>query len=196
MEAFSYDAWDRLLAEVVAEDGKVDYERLAARRPLLKEFVAGLGAASPDSRPDLFLREEDGLGVLDQRLQRVHPGRDRRRVPDPVRLEDARRPVLPAAAARRRRFSGQPRRHRARDPPVGLRRTAHPLRDQLRREWLPGVPPDCLPGRRPPRHAAPGDRGVPGESLELPRGSRGAQDLRLPNLPHVRGGLRRRCGNA
>ena len=61
MDTFSYDAWDRLLVEVVAEDGKVDYERLAARRGLLKEFVAGLGAASPDSRPELFGSEEEGL---------------------------------------------------------------------------------------------------------------------------------------
>ncbi len=61
METFSYDAWDRLLAEVVADDGKVDYERLADRRALLKEFVAELGAASPESRPDLFPGEEDGL---------------------------------------------------------------------------------------------------------------------------------------
>ena len=61
MESFSYDAWDRLLTAVVAEDGKVDYERLAARRVLLDEFVAELGAASPDSRPELFASEEDGL---------------------------------------------------------------------------------------------------------------------------------------
>ncbi|MCY3932635.1 MAG: DUF547 domain-containing protein [Acidobacteria bacterium] len=61
METFSYEAWDRLLAEVVADDGKVDYERLADRRVLLKEFVAELGAASPESRPDLFPGEEDGL---------------------------------------------------------------------------------------------------------------------------------------
>ena len=61
MEPFSYAAWDRLLAEVVAEDGKVDYERLAARRPMLEEFIAELGETSPDSRPDLFASEEDGL---------------------------------------------------------------------------------------------------------------------------------------
>ena len=40
METFSYDAWDRLLSAVVAEDGKVDYERLAARRRhCSREFV-------------------------------------------------------------------------------------------------------------------------------------------------------------
>ena len=61
METFSYDAWDRLLSAVVAEDGKVDYERLAARRAMLEEFVAELGEVSPDSRPDLFASEEDGL---------------------------------------------------------------------------------------------------------------------------------------
>ncbi|MYF93905.1 MAG: DUF547 domain-containing protein, partial [Holophagales bacterium] len=61
MRTFSYAAWDRLLAEVVTEDGKVDYERLAGRRPLLEEFVAELGETSPDSRPDLFPSEEDGL---------------------------------------------------------------------------------------------------------------------------------------
>ncbi len=61
MQTFTYAAWDRLLAEVVVEDGKVDYERLAARRQLLEEFVAELGEASPDSRPDLFASEEDGL---------------------------------------------------------------------------------------------------------------------------------------
>ena len=47
METFSYGAWDRLLSEVVAEDGKVDYERLAARRATLREFVDELGSASP-----------------------------------------------------------------------------------------------------------------------------------------------------
>ena len=61
MRTFSYAAWDRLLAEVVTQDGKVDYERLAGRRPLLEEFIDELGETSPDSRPDLFPSEEDGL---------------------------------------------------------------------------------------------------------------------------------------
>ena len=58
---FTYASWDRVLAEVVAEDGKVDYDLLAARRELLDEFVRALGGASPDSHPQLFPSEEDGL---------------------------------------------------------------------------------------------------------------------------------------
>ena len=58
---FRYDGWNALLAEVVTPDGRVDYVRLGARRALLDEFVAALGAASPESDPARFPAEEDRL---------------------------------------------------------------------------------------------------------------------------------------
>ena len=38
---FSYDSWDRLLADIVNADGKVDYDRLMERRSTLDGFIAG-----------------------------------------------------------------------------------------------------------------------------------------------------------
>jgi Protein of unknown function, DUF547 len=61
MSSFSYDGWTALLAEIVTADGRVDYERLAARRARLEAFVAALGAASPERTPELFPTEEDRL---------------------------------------------------------------------------------------------------------------------------------------
>jgi hypothetical protein len=60
-EAFRYESWTSLLAEIVTGDGKVDYERLGERRPLLDRFVTELGAASPESDPARFPTEEDRL---------------------------------------------------------------------------------------------------------------------------------------
>src|SRR5207247_7317859 len=39
-EAFRYDAWSALLADIVTPEGKVDYARLAERRDLLERVVA------------------------------------------------------------------------------------------------------------------------------------------------------------
>ena len=58
---FSYATWSALLAEVVTPDGKVDYGRLLERRAELDRFVGELGAAGPDSRPDLFPADDDAL---------------------------------------------------------------------------------------------------------------------------------------
>src|SRR6185295_18720364 len=60
-DPFGYDAWTALLAEVVTGDGKVDYERLRERRPLLDQFVADLGATSPESDAARFPTEEHRL---------------------------------------------------------------------------------------------------------------------------------------
>jgi len=60
-EAFRYDAWSSLLADIVTPEGKVDYARLAERRDLLERVVAELGAASPESDPARFPSEEDRL---------------------------------------------------------------------------------------------------------------------------------------
>jgi len=61
MTAFSYEPWDRLLAEITSAEGRIDYERLLERRSALDEFLAQLAAASPENRPDLFAGEDDGL---------------------------------------------------------------------------------------------------------------------------------------
>lgn len=56
-DAFPYDSWDRLLKTYVGEDGRVDYESLAASREPLRRFVATLGEVGPTTRPDLFPTE-------------------------------------------------------------------------------------------------------------------------------------------
>ncbi|MEE2778454.1 MAG: DUF547 domain-containing protein [Acidobacteriota bacterium] len=61
MSSFSYEYWDQLLSAIVCDDGRIDYERLMEERALLTCFVAELGAASPDSRPELFPAKEDAL---------------------------------------------------------------------------------------------------------------------------------------
>lgn len=58
---FDYSPWDRVLAAVVASDGKVDYEVLMEQREPLDQFVHHLGAASPESHPDLFPNRDDAL---------------------------------------------------------------------------------------------------------------------------------------
>ena len=58
---FSYESWDRLLASIVDDNGKVDYDRLLEQRPLLQDFVSELGGASPTANPELFSSDEDGL---------------------------------------------------------------------------------------------------------------------------------------
>ena len=56
-----YENWNRLLAEIVTPDGRVDYLRLADRRDLLDRVIAGFAAVSPDSAPSAFTGEEDQL---------------------------------------------------------------------------------------------------------------------------------------
>jgi len=61
VEPFRYQAWSTLLAAIVTADGRVDYAALGERRALLDEFVAALGAASPESHPELFPSDDDRL---------------------------------------------------------------------------------------------------------------------------------------
>lgn len=58
---FDWAPWSELLAAVVTPDGRVDYEELSRRRPLLDRVVAALAEASPDTRPDRFPGAEDAL---------------------------------------------------------------------------------------------------------------------------------------
>ena len=58
---FDWQPWTNLLAEVVAADGKVDYDRLIERRARLEAVVAALAAASPDRTPAEFPTDEDRL---------------------------------------------------------------------------------------------------------------------------------------
>src|SRR5581483_9006004 len=60
-DPFRWDAWSALLAEVVTFDGRVDYQALVARRDVLDEVVAALGAASPVSDPARFPGEDHRL---------------------------------------------------------------------------------------------------------------------------------------
>jgi hypothetical protein len=59
--AFAYDDWNALLAEIVTAEGKIDYELLAQRRPLLERFIAQLGGTSPDRDALAFPALEDRL---------------------------------------------------------------------------------------------------------------------------------------
>src|ERR1700687_3226242 len=61
MDQFSYGVWSTLLGEIVTPDGKVDYAHLHERQPLLDQFIAALGARSPDSDPAAFPSKEDHL---------------------------------------------------------------------------------------------------------------------------------------
>jgi hypothetical protein len=61
VSAFSYDSWDRLLAEVASAEGRIDYQRLLERRSTLDEFLSRLAASSPESDPTLFPEVEDAL---------------------------------------------------------------------------------------------------------------------------------------
>ena len=53
--------WTTLLCEIVSQDGKVDYARLAERREQLDRFVAQLGAVGPDNHAEQFQTDEDRL---------------------------------------------------------------------------------------------------------------------------------------
>ncbi len=53
-EAFSYDAWNDLLARVITPEGRVDYARLRTQQPLLEQVIAALGECSPESDADAF----------------------------------------------------------------------------------------------------------------------------------------------
>ncbi|MFM8412879.1 MAG: DUF547 domain-containing protein [Alphaproteobacteria bacterium] len=58
---FDWSPWSELLGAIVTADGRVDYEELAARRPLLDRVVAALGESSPDVHPERFPAAEDAL---------------------------------------------------------------------------------------------------------------------------------------
>jgi MoaA/NifB/PqqE/SkfB family radical SAM enzyme len=58
---FDWSDWSALLAEVVTADGKVDYPRLAERRPRLEQVVAELAALSPLNQPQRFAGDEHRL---------------------------------------------------------------------------------------------------------------------------------------
>jgi len=53
--------WTALLSEIVTEDGKVDYARLAERRAQLDGFVAHLAVVGPDNHSELFPTDEHRL---------------------------------------------------------------------------------------------------------------------------------------
>lgn len=61
MTGVDYTSWDQLLAEIVAEDGRVDYEVLARERDALRSFVGELGRTSPEKDPERFPTREDAL---------------------------------------------------------------------------------------------------------------------------------------
>src|SRR5262245_13380748 len=61
VRTFDYTSWSSLLSQVVTPDGKVDYQALAERRPVLDAFVGQLATASPDSEPERFPTEEHAL---------------------------------------------------------------------------------------------------------------------------------------
>lgn len=56
-----YESWSALLAEIVTPEGKVDYDRLGARRERLAAVVGEFGDASPESHPARFPSDEDRL---------------------------------------------------------------------------------------------------------------------------------------
>ncbi|HZR79646.1 MAG TPA: DUF547 domain-containing protein [Candidatus Binatia bacterium] len=58
---FDYRPWSEVLAAVVTADGRVDYEKLAAERSRLADFVAQLAATSPDTDPERFPTPSDAL---------------------------------------------------------------------------------------------------------------------------------------
>jgi len=57
----AYENLNRLLGEIVTETGKVDYSRLAARRPLLAQVIEEFAARSPDNEPARFPTDEEKL---------------------------------------------------------------------------------------------------------------------------------------
>src|SRR5262245_13675929 len=58
---FDWADWTALLSEVVTEEGKVEYARLAERRNRLAAVVERLGAVSPQSEPQRFPSDEHRL---------------------------------------------------------------------------------------------------------------------------------------
>ncbi len=56
-QAFSHEVFDAVLAQVVDDDGMVDYAGRLQNRSDLDRYVGQLAAASPNSHPDLFPTE-------------------------------------------------------------------------------------------------------------------------------------------
>lgn len=53
-EAFSHDAWERVLARHVTPEGLVDYRALQQDRGDLDRYVAAVQRTSPDNAPEMF----------------------------------------------------------------------------------------------------------------------------------------------
>jgi hypothetical protein len=60
-DGFDWTEWSALLSAVVTPEGKVDYDRLTARRDRLEQVVEQLGAVSPHSHPHRFPSDEHRL---------------------------------------------------------------------------------------------------------------------------------------
>jgi hypothetical protein len=57
----NYQSWSALLSEVITENGRVDYERLAHRRDLLQHVIEEFAASSPENDPAAFPADDDQL---------------------------------------------------------------------------------------------------------------------------------------
>ena len=79
--AEAFDLWSSVLTRFVDEQGRTDFEALAADRGALDEFVAYVERVSPASAPEIFPRRADVLayhlnaynalvmrGVIDERI--------------------------------------------------------------------------------------------------------------------------------
>ena len=58
---FSHDEWASVLDRFVDDEGFVDYDGLSKDRSALDRYVAAVGEAGPESRPDLFANDDDRL---------------------------------------------------------------------------------------------------------------------------------------
>jgi hypothetical protein len=56
-----YDNWNRLLAEIITPEGRVNYVLLADRREILDSVISDFAAFSPEATPAVFAAEEDHL---------------------------------------------------------------------------------------------------------------------------------------
>ena len=137
--------------------------------------------------PIAFPTDEDRLRVLAERVQRVHAARDHGGVSDHVGVEDARRPVLPAPPARRRRPRGQPRRHRARDPArASSREPRIHFAINCGSNGCPAAAPGGVRRRRPARDAARRHRAASSATSGTAASTTRAPHLHLAPLQDVR----------
>jgi hypothetical protein len=191
---FDYGVWSGLLAEVVTPDGKVDYDRLAARRARLDDFVAALGAASPESAPDRFPSDDERLAYWINAYNAFT-----------LHAILAEYPISSVWRARDGQFF-QRRRHVAGGRAVSLDDIEHEiLRGRFaepRIHFAINCGSNGCPPMRPPRTRAPASATrsaphapVPRQRVELPpRFGRAARPC-VAHLQDVRGGLRRPCNS-